>query len=361
MSTPHGKITVERHVYQPNGGGKTYCPADRQAGLVGKSTPRLAKLLTSDYCEGAAGGVVAAFQEHHQVQVSKDLVRDVSLRISDHVKEIEDRWTYALPERVSCEKVCSVSVSRDGAMVHLLDGKASEAERKAGYREAMCGVISLYDGQGELLHAIYQGVGPQKRKTAFTHLLDREVDRLKSQLTRLGCDPVYVGVADGAVDNWEQLERLTDHQVTDYYHATERLYRLAEVMPLSKAKRSQWVGEQKDTLLDAPDGARLVVQRVRQSAEGVRTAKRRKVARAQVVYLENQQHRMNYNEMRQQGLPIGSGTVEAGCKTLIKHRLGGSGMRWLNVHADDMLAVRALKLTPGRYEQYWEKRMRYMD
>jgi len=360
MSTPHGKITLDRHVYQPNSGGKTYCPADRKAGLVGKSTPRLAKLLTGDYCEGAAGHVVAAYKAHHEVKVSKDLVRDVSLRISEHVKEIEDRWVYDLPGSLKDKEVCSVSISRDGAMVHLLDGKASAPKRVAGYREAMCGVISMYDDQGELLHSVYQGVGPQKRKAAFTYLLDQEVDRLKVQMKDKGSSPVYVGVADGAVDNWEQLTRQTDHQVTDYYHVTERLYRLAEVLPMSKRKRSLWIKEQKRTLLEDAEGARIVAERAGSMAEGVKTKKRRDIAKAQVVYLKNQQHRMNYYEMRQKGLPIGSGTVEAGCKTLIKQRLGGSGMRWLNAHADDMLAVRALKLTPGRYDQYWNKRMRYV-
>jgi hypothetical protein len=359
MSTPYGKVCVKRHVYQPVCGGVCYVPADSTAGIVGKSTPRLAKLLASDYCEGSARKVSARFKEHHEVEVSKDLVRDVSLRISRHAKEVESRWSYAMPEEVSLCGVSSVSISRDGAMVHLLDGLPGKPKRKPGYREAMCGVISLYGHEGKLLHSIYLGVGAQEKKGAFTHLLEEEAERLKAQFEEAGLRPVYVGVADGAPDNWTQLERLTDYQVTDYYHVTERLYKLAAVMPLPSKKRAQWVSQQKSTLLNEPGGAALVVERARQAAAGVKTQKRREIARQQVVYLENQQHRMNYFQMQEKGLPIGSGTVEAGCKTLIKARLGGSGMRWLNVHADDMLIVRALKLSAGRYEQYWKKRMRY--
>ena len=359
ISTPYGKVPVNRHVYQPPCGGSCYVPADRTAGLVGKSTPRLAKLLASDYCEDSARKVAVRFKEHHEVELSKDLARDVSQRISRHAKEVKSRWSYALPEEVDLCQVGSVGISRDGAMVHLLDGSSGKPKRKAGYREAMCGVISLYSHDGQLLHSIYQGAGAQEKKKAFTCQLEEEAARLKAQFKEAGQQPVYVGVADGAADNWPQLERLCEYQVTDYYHVTERLYKLAAVMPLSPKKRAEWVGRQKSTLLEEPNGAALVAQRARKAAAGVKTQKRRETARQQVVYLENQQCRMNYFQMLEKGLPIGSGTVEAGCKTLIKARLGGSGMRWLNEHADDMLIVRALKLSPGRYEQYWKKRMRY--
>lgn len=360
MLTPFGSISYQRHVYQTSCGGPIYCPADRKAGFVGKCTPRLAKLLVSDYCEGAAGQVVASFQEHHEVKVSTDLVRDTSLRISTHVKEIEDRWSYSIPSSVDLAQVRTVSLSRDGAMVHLLDGKQAEPTRKAGYREAMCGVMCLYNDSEQLLHSIYLGVGPQKKKGAFTDLFEAEANALKVQLTAHGgSEPIYIGVADGARDNWTQLDSLTDYQVTDYYHVTERLHTLATVLPLSKAKRSSWVKEQKGVLLDQPNGSAVVLTEAKRMAGTVKTKKRREVAEAQIIYLTNQQVRMNYWEMRKDQLPIGSGSVEAGCKTLIKQRLGGSGMRWLNGHADDMLVVRALKLTPGRYEQYWDKRMRY--
>lgn len=359
MSSPFGKIEVHRHVYQSSSGGKTYCPLDRRSGLVCKSTPRMAKLLTSDYCEGSAALVVSAFAEHHQVTVSPDLVRRISLLISEHVKEIEDRWTYSLPEEVDLKEVSVMSLSRDGVMVHLLDGKAEHPARKAGYREAMCGVICLYNKDQEVLHTVYQGVGPQKCKPAFNRIFEQEVQRMTDQLNQVSIKPTRVGVADGAVGNWDQLTPLTDHQVTDYYHVTERLHKLAAVLPFRKLLKTAWVSTQKGILLDDPNGAELVVAEARRVAALVKTPKRQEIAAEQVTYLTNQQHRMQYHAMKKAKLPIGSGTVEAGCKTLVKQRLGASGMRWLNCHCDDMIVVRALKLTPGRLDQYWRKRMRY--
>ncbi|MEM6963294.1 MAG: ISKra4 family transposase, partial [Bacteroidota bacterium] len=60
-------------------------------------------------------------------------------------------------------------------------------------------------------------------------------------------------------------------------------------------------------------------------------------------------------QAREKNLPIGSGVVEAACKVLVKQRLGISGCRWTRDGIDNVLVMRALVLTPGRYEQFWKK------
>lgn len=318
----------------------------------------MAKLLTSDYCEQPAEQAARSFKEHHQVDYSSTLIRSTSLKISDHANDVEQEWVYALPDSIDLKSVRVVSLSRDGAMIHLLDGKSAAPKQKAGYRESMCGVMCLYDDKQQLLHSIYIGVGPQKGKGAFTDLFELEANRLKTALKHAGNEQVvYVGVADGAKDNWTQLDCLTDYQVTDYYHVTERLYKLSNVLPMTKGKREEWVKTQKKKLLKCKTGAKIVLRNAKKAAKTVKTQKRQDIAAEQITYLANQQKRMHYKQLRAQHLPIGSGTVEAGCKTLIKKRMCGSGMRWLNCYSDDLLIIRALKITPGRYEQYWKRKM----
>ena len=58
-------------------------------------------------------------------------------------------------------------------------------------------------------------------------------------------------------------------------------------------------------------------------------------------------------------LPIGSGVTEAACKTVIKQRMCISGSRWKEVGASCVLALRTLKLTTGRWQQFWSYVMRH--
>ena len=305
--------------------------------------------------------VVKRFEGHHQISYSKDLVRDLHTHLSGHLKQVEDRWNYETAPAEILKQVVTVSISRDGAMAHMLDGKASSPVRVAGWRECMCGVVCLYNVELECIHTTYIGVGPQKDKPAFTYQLTKEVNKLKQELEAVGVQPTYVGVADGAVTNWTQLDSLTDRQVTDYFHVSERLGKVAATLKGGKLQQKLWLKQQKGYLLDQANGADLVIAAVEKllDSDQIKSTAKEPVVQENLTYLRNQRLRMNYHRLRQDKLPIGSGPVEAGCKTLIKARLGASGMRWLIAGADDMLISRSQALTDGRFDQYWQKRMQY--
>ena len=76
-----------------------------------------------------------------------------------------------------------------------------------------------------------------------------------------------------------------------------------------------------------------------------------------LTYLRNQIKggRLNYAELAEQKIPIGSGVTEAACKVLVKQRLCGSGMRWKDAGAAAVLSVRCLTYTTGRWSQFWKK------
>jgi hypothetical protein len=81
----------------------------------------------------------------------------------------------------------------------------------------------------------------------------------------------------------------------------------------------------------------------------------RKIALVELRYLNKNKKRMRYNKFRAQGLFIGSGVVEAGCKTVIGHRLKQSGMEWTVRGANSILALRCV-MKSNRLEDYWESR-----
>lgn len=70
------------------------------------------------------------------------------------------------------------------------------------------------------------------------------------------------------------------------------------------------------------------------------------------AYIETNRERMRYRDFRAQGLPIGSGVVEAGCRTAVAVRLKQAGMHWAKDGAEGILAPRACMLC-GLYEDFW--------
>jgi len=75
----------------------------------------------------------------------------------------------------------------------------------------------------------------------------------------------------------------------------------------------------------------------------------------EIGYFEKNKDRMRYNEFRRQGLFVGSGVVEAGCRTVIGQRLKQSGMHWTVKGANSIIALRCCFLS-NRWEDFWEYR-----
>ncbi len=130
----------------------------------------------------------------------------------------------------------SVAIGLDGTCLLLCED---------GYREAMVGTVSLYDREGERLHTTYLGASPEYGKATFLARLDREIRAVQGHYPTA----TLVGVADGAAENWGFLEKYTDQQVLDFYHATSYLAKAAQAaFPRSKANRQAWLDEHCHTL-----------------------------------------------------------------------------------------------------------------
>jgi len=77
--------------------------------------------------------------------------------------------------------------------------------------------------------------------------------------------------------------------------------------------------------------------------------------KTEINYLEENKERMRYADFREQGLFVGSGVVEAGCKTVIGKRLKQSGMEWSVRGANAIISLRCIHLS-GRAEEFWDAR-----
>ena len=70
-------------------------------------------------------------------------------------------------------------------------------------------------------------------------------------------------------------------------------------------------------------------------------------------YFRKNMRRMRYDVFRNCGLFVGSGVIEAGCKTVIGRRLKNAGMHWTEEAANNIIALRCTKAS-GRWEDFWE-------
>jgi hypothetical protein len=163
-----------------------------------------------------------------------------------------------------------------------------------------------------------------------------------------------VVLGDGA--NW--IRNLADThfpgatQIVDLYHAREHVSDLCKILFAGSERqivrhRMRWW-----TLLDAGKVERIVAQALRGLPDQPMV---RKKAELEIEYLRRNKERMRYADFRDRGLFVGSGVIEAGCKTIIAHRLKQSGMEWSLRGANSILALRCF-MKSGRLEDYWESR-----
>ncbi len=181
--------------------------------------------------------------------------------------------------------------------------------------------------------------------SAFARRVGREAERRGFGLAKR-----QVVVGDGAPWIWnvtgEQFPEAIE--IVDLYHAQEKIWDASNALHAGDPPRlREWVEAgcealaegRPDDLLGALRSGAAECEEVRQCAE----------------YIECNRDRMQYADFRAQGHSVGSGVVEAGCKTTIGTRLKRAGMHWSVDGANTIIALRCCYLS-GRFEDFWERR-----
>jgi hypothetical protein len=224
------------------------------------------------------------------------------------------------------------------------------------YEVATTGTLTVYDRRGHRLGTVYlahtpePGQGTMSRQ--LTQLLQEVLTRWQGALPRL-CYVTDAGDSETAYYK-KQLRRLRHPRtgvrlkwfwVVDYYHASQRLWTMAEA--LFGVGQQSWCWARKmQKLLLKPAG----VGRVLHSAAALRsrrkpTGKRLVEFKRAYKYLQQRRQHLRYEEYRRVGMPIGSGVTEAACKTVFTQRLKLSGMRWHKAGALQILRLRVILLS----------------
>lgn len=182
--------------------------------------------------------------------------------------------------------------------------------------------------------------------------------RLYTEAWRRGWDRAQLKVVlgDGAVWIWNLAEQHFPGaiQIVDLYHAREHLHELSGTLFSSDLKaRKRWVARCLDRL---ERGKIEALVKILRDVSPVTEEVAQTVA-SEAAYFERNAERMRYPKFRAQGLFVGSGVVEAGCRTVVAKRLKCSGMFWSVPGANSIIALRCCRLS-RRFEDYWADRSR---
>jgi len=271
-------------------------------------------------------------------------------------EQIQQAMQLDLPVVVG-EPIPILYVQMDGTGVPVTQAERRESKREgqpARTREVKLGCVftqTSYDQQGYAMR--------DPDSTTYTGAIETAEEfgkRLYAEACHRGWSRAKKKVIMG--DGAEWIWNLADlHfpgalQIVDLFHARQHLWDLARLLyPSNDACQKQWIMRHQSKL-DEGKIEKLVGYLRSLEASSPELAE---TIRKAADYFEKNAERMRYPEFRRQHMFVGSGVIEAGCKTVIANRLKQSGMFWTVRGANAIIALRCCRLS-GRFEDYWEAR-----
>jgi hypothetical protein len=365
--TDSGEVEVTRSLYREVGvrNGKTVDAVSLRAGVVGDGwLPATARVMAFLVAQTTSRDAARTAKEMGRVEYSRSAFEDVMHMMGRQYvpqsRDIEEQLisAYEVPKEAR-----SVSASLDRVSLPMEEPrerpvgrpKKGAAKRPVArtYRMAWCGTVTLHDSEGKALHTIRYGLMPQGDPVDLVTSLVGDVAKLVEKRPELR----IAALADGAHDLWKLLEQWLNeetlgvkvHYLVDLWHLLEKLGKAARVLhgeAGAEAALNRW----RLALLNRSDAARDIILELWASGRrNVRVDGARPVREA-LTYLVYHRQRMNYASARRHGLPVGSGNVEATCKSLVELRMKRPGARWKEETGAHVLQLRALSLSDRWHE-----------
>lgn len=361
--TTAGEVRVARTLYKDRSADQEgcICPTEMRTGIVGNFwTPLAAEQALWLVAQMSPQCAEELLRRAGNMAPSKSSLDRLPKEVAAVWEENRLEFEQSLRDDMQIPRdACTLVVSLDGVYAPMRGtdpvgtraaaAKAGKiAKGPAGYREVGCATVSFCAGNGELLSAVRFARMPETKKETLKDMLCREVERARA----LRPDLRLVALADGADDNWEYLEAKFPKAVhiLDFFHATEHVgAAIAAVYGDGTVEARRRFADLRHVLLEEVGGVEKVIRAV---AYLKRTHPAEKKVAQVLAYLRKNREKMRYAEWKADGHPIGSGVVEAACKTLVTQRMKNSGMRWGHEGGQAILNVRGWTQSE-RFDQAW--------
>jgi hypothetical protein len=352
-----GAVRLKRCYYHCRSCGQGHVPWDQTLGLG-------ATALTPAASEAASiAGVQTSFAQSAEITLHKLCGLRLSESTVERVTEdagarlrtlLEDQTTFGAEKPWAWQldahgRTCAY-VGLDATGVRRQGAHGAQAEGRMAYVGMLYNPRSQHDPRRPEPH--------QVRYLAGFYELDELGLQLRRQAAQVGWDAAQQQIAlsdgGGGLEDFFRKNFPRAECILDFWHAAEHLTELALALwPSDEELRCERAAAWRRQLKHE-GGLRILGVLKTIDLDPHPPAAR--AAHADCVrYFQNHQHRMDYPRYLANGWQIGSGPVEAACKTVVANRLKGSGMRWGDDGADALCRLRALYLSqPGQWEDFWK-------
>jgi len=358
-----GAITVRRAYYYDREGKKGFCPKDKALDVEDTSfSPGIRRVM------GRVGAYRPFGLGHEDIKemVGIDITAKEIERMSHKLGEQAESFMAEKAEILSADNVVPVKtvpkmyVCMDGTGVPMVKSEVADRHGKgedgqARTREVKLGCVftqTTVDKEGRPVR--------DELSTSYTGAIEtaeRFGKRIYTEANRRGIESANTVcvIGDGAPWIWNIVDEYFYGaiQIIDLYHAREHYWNVAKaVFGNDKGKMKKWA-EKRRRELDNGEVEKVIkaVGRISPTTEY-----EKEVCEREIGYFGKNKKRMRYADFRRRGLFVGSGVLEAGCRTVIGQRLKQSGMHWSVKGANNIIALRCC-LFSNRWEDFWENRL----
>ena len=362
--TALGRVRIERGYYVCNQCHHGQSPLDRQLDVEGTEySPAVRRMMSivgseTSFDQGRqqladlAGLEVTAKAVERQAEIiGQDIANCEQVRIESAVQ-------LELPQ-VRIGEISVMYVEMDGTGIPVVkaetEGRPGKIDGQPAYtREVKLGCVftqTEIDDEGRPVRdedsTTYTGAietADQFGRRIYREAWDRGWDRAQTKVVLGDGAPWIWNIAD------EQFPGAI--QIVDLYHARQHLWELAaKLYPGNERQRKAWASRLEKKLDDGK--VETVVKSMRSVEASSETLA--ELIEKEALFFERNAERMRYARFRTLKLFVGSGVVEAGCKTIIGRRLKMSGMFWTVRGANSIIALRCNRIS-GKFADYWESR-----
>lgn len=355
---------------------------DAEWGMEGETvTPQVKEAILFTMAHVPAEEAAELFEKCAQFHPSSSQIKRVTKEMGEFIEEKDKELmesVRAQEEEIQAEgfkeEVKCFAASMDGANVLLKEpGKKKgrpqerpyneEEEGKSSYRNVMVGSFSFYGEVEKDKHcpericSKYVSRMPEEKALSFKERFERELKHCEKQIGA-GTKKILLMDAHRGLWNYAKTSDLFQdyYKAVDFYHTTEHLSKAAESLFGKGSKEAaDWYRKWREKLMKEDDGALGIVRSIRYLLKSRKLSKCMcKAANGELRFFVLNHKKMPYAEFRRNGFPIGSGPVEAACKSLVKTRMCRSGMRWSRKGGEYVLCLRTI-VKSGRWDIFWNE------